>query len=94
MKASAAAALALLLFPAVADLPRDLGEFEDPARWRAAPSEGVSLAITRAAGPRGAALRLEYDFHGKAGWAAARREISLDFPEDWEIDFDVRLAAR
>jgi hypothetical protein len=50
----------------------------------------VSETLSRSAGPRGPALRLEFDFQGRAGWAAARRDVSIEFPQDWEIDFEVR----
>ncbi|MDQ6892981.1 MAG: discoidin domain-containing protein [Acidobacteriota bacterium] len=85
-----AALLALLLVPAGAEASSDLGGFDDLTRWRAAPSEGVTETLARATGPRGPALRLEFDFHGKAGWAAARRDVPVEFPDDWEISFDVR----
>jgi hypothetical protein len=90
MRAPAAALLALLLVPGAADAPSDLGGFYDVSRWRASPSEGVAETLSRTAGPRGPALRIAFDFQGKAGWAAARRDVPVEFPEDWEIDFELR----
>ncbi len=63
----------------------------DPATWRALPSDGVTLAISaeREAQER-PVLRLDYDFHGKAGWAAARRALEIELPVAWELHFDLR----
>ena len=58
-------------------------------RWTAAPSDGVRLEL--AAGP--GALRLDFDFHGGAGYAVARRPLPLDLPANWEISFRLRADA-
>ena len=63
---------------------------DDPERWHASPSDGVSLAITEVPGLDGGALRLAFDYHGGAGWAAARRPIDLALPENWELSFWLR----
>ncbi len=70
-----------------------LDGFEDPSLWHAAPASGVSLALSRTDGAHGGALRLDFDFAGHAGWAAVRREIPVELPENWEISFSVRGAA-
>jgi hypothetical protein len=63
----------------------------DPAAWRALPSDGVTLAIAADPDAQGhPALRLDYDFHGHAGWAAARRSLEIDLPVTWELYFDLR----
>src|SRR5262249_11268504 len=51
------------------------------------PSSGVTLTLASANGARGKALRLDFDFHGRAGWAAVRRPVSIDLPENYEIAF-------
>ena len=63
----------------------------DAAAWRALPSDGVALSIAadREADGR-PALRLDYDFQGRAGWAAARRKVEIDLPTSWEVRFDLR----
>ncbi|MEO8430008.1 MAG: discoidin domain-containing protein [Acidobacteriota bacterium] len=70
--------------------PRSADAFEDLAAWRAAPAEGVGLTLAGAPGLRGSALRLDYDFRGKAGWAAARRDWPVDLPDNYEISFSMR----
>ncbi|MCA1580867.1 MAG: discoidin domain-containing protein [Acidobacteria bacterium] len=64
--------------------------FEQIGAWRAAPAEGVSLALSKTEGAGGGALRLDFDFQGHAGWAAARRELPLELPGNYEISFSIR----
>ena len=83
------AAWSILIAPtAVAPFAED--PFEQTAAWKAAPAEGVALALSAAPGERGTALRLDFDFQGRAGWAAARRELPLDLPGNYEIAFSIR----
>lgn len=67
--------------------------FDDAAVWRAVPGEGVSLLIGSGPGRSGRALRLAFDFHGRGGYAVARRTLDLPLPENYEIAFWVRGAA-
>ncbi len=85
--------LSLLLFGAAAPSPRLLDDFEDASTWKSAPSDGVSLALSNTDGFRGNALRLDFDFHGGAGYAVARKELPFDLPENYEISFRVRAEA-
>ena len=62
----------------------------DPRAWTAAPAPGVSAAISRSTSVPGGALRLDFDFGGKAGWAAATRKVDLVLPERWEIRLRLR----
>lgn len=57
------------------------------AGWTAAPAPGVFLRVSPAAGD---AVRLDFDFGGKAGWAAATRKVDLVLPERWEIRMRLR----
>jgi F5/8 type C domain/Bacterial alpha-L-rhamnosidase 6 hairpin glycosidase domain len=70
--------------------PRVLDGFEDATTWTSAPSDGVSLDLSEAPGEHGQALRLDFDFHGGAGYAVARKELPFDLPENYEISFRVR----
>ncbi len=89
--ASVTAAL-LLLAAQPAPSPRAIWHdpFADPGAWRPVPAEGVGLALSPAEGDRGKALRLDFDFHGRAGWAAIRRDVAVDLPENWELDLSAR----
>jgi hypothetical protein len=61
----------------------------DPAEWKSAPAPGVFLALSRSQAAPGA-LRLDFDFRGKAGWAAATRKVDLVLPARWEIRLRLR----
>jgi F5/8 type C domain-containing protein len=67
------------------------GDLLDASAWQALPAEGVELHIAAERDPQGQpALRLDYDFHGRGGWAAARRRFEVDLPEDYELRFLLR----
>lgn len=83
------AASVALLGAAPAPGTTDLGA-ADVAAWTAAPAPGVSLKLSRAEAATGGALRLDFDFGGKAGWAAATRKVDLVLPARWEIRLRLR----
>jgi hypothetical protein len=66
-----------------------LDAFDGIAGWTAAPSEGVRLTLAPAVGERGGALRMDFDFGGHAGWAAARKAFARRMPPNWA--FTLRL---
>ncbi len=71
-----------------------LDNFDKTVDWEAHPSDGVSLTITQ--DPDGhmlAAMRLDFDFHGHAGYAIARKAVSIDLPADYEFSFWIRANA-
>src|SRR5687767_10130867 len=80
-----AAACAL---PLAAQEARVIDDFTSLAAWTAVPSDGVSLQLAPAAG----AMRMDIDFHGGGGYAVARRAVSLELPENYEITFRIRGA--
>ena len=57
------------------------------AGWRLGRCPGVALCGRRSAGQ---ALCLDFDFAGVAGYASARRVLSIDFPLNYEFAFYVR----
>ncbi len=65
-------------------------DFREVSRWQGLPSAGVRLAVSAGEGTLGRALRLDFDFAGHAGWAAVRREVAIDLPENWELDLSLR----
>jgi len=92
VRAGAAAVALLFLLPAGpdSDCARVVDDFEDISAWHAAPSEGVDLKLSSAQGAHGRALRADFDFHGRAGWAALRKTLPLDLPDRYEIAFALR----
>ena len=70
--------------------PRTLDDFADPSRWTALGSDQVSANLRETAGQDGAALCLDFDFHGVSGYASMKRPLHLDYPADYELDVRVR----
>ncbi|HEY8207410.1 MAG TPA: discoidin domain-containing protein [Myxococcaceae bacterium] len=88
----ATASLAALVLAAAPD-PVVLDGFEKVEGWSAHPSEGVELRISQDRGFRGKAMRLDFDFHGGAGYAIARKAFPLKLPADYALSFRIRAGA-
>ena len=74
---------------------RVLEPFDDAAAFQSLPSDGVSLALRADTGVAGRALRMEFDYQGRAGYAVARRAFVLPaLPPYWVITLRVRGEAR
>ena len=69
---------------------RLLDGFESTAGWSALPSDGVSLVIASDSGAHGRAMRLDFDFHGHAGYAIVRKVFNIALPENYAFSFAVR----
>jgi hypothetical protein len=67
-----------------------LDDFEDLSAWQASASDGVTAAIASVPGTRGRAMQLRFDLANTAGYAVARRPISLDLSGELELAFDLR----
>lgn len=61
-------------------------DLDDIAKWTAAPSDGVSLTLV----PDHGAMRMDFDFRGHGGWAAARRSLNIVLPENYRFGFRIR----
>jgi hypothetical protein len=75
-----------LLLPCAVLSAEVLDDFSDVSDWVAAPSDGVELRISSERG----AMRLDFDFHGGAGYAIARKPVKLQLPADYEFTFSLR----
>ncbi len=85
------AALTLSLATAAhAQDTRALDSFDDLSPWSADASTDVSSAVSSVAGHDGRAMRLDYDFNGRSGYAFAARAIDLSVPDNYEISFWLR----
>jgi hypothetical protein len=77
---------------------RDIGSsaraaaWRQASRWQASASTDVHAAVSAVAGHDGRAVRLDYDFDGKAGYAVLSRPLPFDLPDNYEISFWVRGA--
>ena len=78
-------ALPILLFAATTSAAV-IDDLDDVSKWTAAPSDGVSLNLAEDHG----AMRMDFDFRGHGGWAAARRNVNLDLPANYRFAFRVR----
>ena len=89
MKGALFAVLALCGSPLAAQ-SRVLDAFETATAWSAVPGEGVDLTLATGPGMRGKALRLDFDFHGRGGYAVAHRDLPVDLPENYALSFWIR----
>ncbi len=70
-----------------------LDDFSDLSGWSAIASGQAQLTITRDDGPHGAAMRLDFDFHGGGGFVVARKLFQRAMPSCWAFRMQVRGAA-
>jgi len=89
MRWAAAALLVVGTLP-VPQRPVVLDAFESTKGWRAQPADGVSLTIATDSGFRGRAMRLDFDFHGRGGYAVARKAFNFAVPANYEFSFRIR----
>lgn len=73
--------------------PRTLDAFESVEPWSALSSDGVKAAKRSVPGHEGRALRMDFDFSGVSGYAYLRRELPINFPENYEVSFWMRADA-
>ena len=72
-----------------------LETFDSASAFQSLPSDGVTLALRSDSGVVGSALRFDFDFHGHAGYAVARRSFALGMlPPNWALTLQVRGSAR
>ncbi len=70
-----------------------LDDFEDLSSWMPVTSGLAQLTITPERGPRGAVMRLDYDFKGGGGFVVARKPLARPMPESYALSFAIRGAA-
>src|SRR5437899_12223781 len=66
-----------------------LDDFTDISGWTPVASGQAQLDISPDRGPRGGALRLDFDFKGGAGFVVASQRFSLPLPQAYAFTFDV-----
>ncbi len=74
---------------------RMLDDFETLEGWSARPAEGVSLSIRLGEGRggrggRGRAMRMDFDFHGRGGYAIAHKSLTIALPANYAFSFWLR----
>src|SRR3954468_3210741 len=78
--------LAILILFAANAFAGVIDDLDDVSKWTAAPSDGVSLNLVEDRG----AMRMDFDFRGHGGWAAARRTVNIVVPANYRFAFRVR----
>ena len=76
----------LLLLLAATARAAVIDDLDDVSKWTAAPSDGVALNLAADHG----AMRMDFDFRGHGGWAAARRNVAIDLPGNYRFAFRIR----
>jgi hypothetical protein len=71
-------------------LGRLIDGFERLEGWTATASDGVDVKISEGPGARGSGLKIDFDFHGGAGYVIARKVVDLDLPPDYAFTFAIR----
>ncbi len=64
--------------------------FDRPEAWRALPSDGVEMKVSREAGESGSALRLDFRFVKGGGYAVLHRDLALELPENYRFTLRLR----
>jgi hypothetical protein len=70
-----------------------LDQFEDLSGWNAVASGQAELRLSPDRGPRGAAMRLDFDFKGSGGFVVARKLFSFALPDAYAFTFNLRGVA-
>ena len=66
-----------------ANVARTLDDFHDASAWSVATSDQITATLRPADG----GLCLDFDFHGVSGYAAMRRALPIDYPDNYEFRF-------
>lgn len=72
---------------------RILDDFTDCSAWTAVTSGQAELTLTPESGPRGQALRLDFDFRGGGGFVVARKPFAFTLPQAYAFHFALRGVA-
>jgi hypothetical protein len=66
------------------------GEAAALGEWTSAAADGSSVALSAEPGPRGAALRIDFNLVGPTSWIIARHECAADIPKHYVVALRVR----
>lgn len=88
-----ALALGVGCAPGVAAQERVIDDFESTAAWSTLASDGVTVSIRGDSGHVGRGMRVDFDFHGGAGYAVVRRPLAVELPDNYQFVYELRGAA-
>src|SRR5262245_36660557 len=66
------------------------GQAAELDHWTSNAADGSSAALSVEPGPRGAALRIDFDLVGPTSWVIARRECGAVLPEHYVVVLRLR----
>ncbi len=69
---------------------RVLDDFDDVTSWQVATSDDVAATLRAAAGQDGRALCVDFDFGAVSGYVSVRRELPMEYPDNFEFSFGLR----
>ncbi|HVK50544.1 MAG TPA: coagulation factor 5/8 type domain-containing protein, partial [Pseudoxanthomonas sp.] len=72
------------------EAPRILDPFDNPSTWRVTTSNQVTASLRTTQGVNGKALCLDYNFNGVSGHAGIQRDLPLDYPDNYQFQFQLR----
>ena len=67
--------------------------FDSVSQWSPAFADGVDVSVHPDSGAHGRGMRIDFDFHGRGGYAVVRRAVNLTMPPNYEFSFAIRGAA-
>ena len=68
-----------------------LDSFDDIGPWKLVVSNQVSGSLRPVAGPNGGkALCLDYNFNGVSGYVGIRRDLPIQYPDNYQLGFNLR----
>lgn len=67
-----------------------IDDFDSVEGWKLATTDGIiaNISIHEEAGRK--ALRLDYDFAGRSGYALIRKQVDMDLPENYVFTYDLK----
>src|SRR4051812_31822246 len=67
-----------------------IDSFDSVSQWHTNPSAGVEVSVHPDDGPHGRAMRVDFDFHGHQGYWIVHRDLDLNLPQNFQLNFSVR----
>ncbi len=64
--------------------------FDSVSHWSPAFADGVDVSVHPDSGLHGRGMRIDFDFHGRGGYAVVRRVVNLTMPPNYEFSFAIR----
>src|SRR3990170_6511417 len=64
--------------------------FDSVSHWTPAFADGVDVSVHPDSGRTGRGMRIDFDFHGRGGYAVVSRAVDLTMPPNYEFSFAIR----